>query len=460
MVLRRLLRAALPVLASVLAACGGGGSESDRAASPPPTATAAELPRDCGWLVRSDPNLLNLLYPDRYATYWVAALPIPPGGEIWLEGRYPHARYASFNLYNPRLEPIDALADVEIAPEPGSQQPFALGARRDATARDYRVRVIAAVPPAERASRESNTLYSYAAAGEQRSASPLTVAIYRLYVEDAGYDISGGVGLPQIAVKLADGSVLRGSAACSELERLPSAPAAEALNGLDPPIDTQPNTAAFADLQWLKFFDLQGSQANRFNAVPGLGDALSDNFGQSTANAGGFASNVHNNYIYATLSQSLGEVVAIEARMPTTPHTRNGEPRMGDGQLRYWSLCNNEANSQRYIDCLHDEQARRVSGERAIVLVSRAADRPANAIAECGVNWLNWGPFSNSLIIYRHMLPRGDFAQAIQRIPGPAGDHEREVMGEYYPYGTHLSKAAFEALGCPVDPDAIPNRAG
>ena len=146
--------------------------------------------------------------------------------------------------------------------------------------------------------------------------------------------------------------------------------------------------------------------------------------------------------------------------MPTTPHTRNGEPRMGDGQLRYWSLCNNEANSQRYIDCLHDEQARRVSGERAIVLVSRAADRPANAIAECGVNWLNWGPFSNSLIIYRHMLPRGDFAQAIQRIPGPAGDHEREVMGEYYPYGTHLSKAAFEALGCPVDPDAIPNRAG
>ena len=105
---------------------------------------------------------------------------------------------------------------------------------------------------------------------------------------------------------------------------------------------------------------------------------------------------------------------------------------------------------------LHDEQVRRVAGERAIVLVSRAADRPANAIAECGVNWLNWGPFSNSLIIYRHMLPRGDFAQAIQRIPGPAGDHEREVMGEYYPYGTHLSKAAFEALGCPVDPDAIP----
>lgn len=447
------------LLTAALTACGSDSatSSSDNPSSPA-APSAAELPRDCAWLVRSDANLLNVLYPDRAATYWVALLPIPPGGELWLEGRYPHARYASFNLYNPRLEPIDALADVTIAPEPGSTQPFAVGARRDAEARDYRVRVIAAVPPEDPAQREPNTLYSYAVAGEQRVPSPLAVAIYRVYVEDAGYDISGGVGLPQLAVPLPDGTVLRGSGACSALEQLPPVPAAEALNGLDPAVETQPNFAASMDLRWLKFFDLVSSQSHRFDAVPGLGPLLNTALGQSTANSGGFASNVHNSYATASLSQTLGAVGVIEARFPTTPHTRDGETVMGDGQLRYWSLCTNEVNSQRYIDCLYDEQVQRQRGDRAVIVVSRAQDRPANAIAECGVNWLNWGPFTNSLLIYRHMLPRADFAQAIQRVPGPSGAHEREVLGDYYPYGTHYSKADFEALGCPVNPDAIPNR--
>lgn len=445
------------ILSGLLTACAQSADPATATGNrpSPPPASAAELPRDCAWLLRSDPNLLNILYPDRAATYWVAALPIPPGGELWLEGRYPHARYASFNLYNPRLEPIDALADVEIAPQPGSVQPFAVGARRDAEARDYRVRVIAAVPPEDPAQREPNTLYSSLAAGEQRLPSPVAVVIYRVYVEDAGYDLSGGVGLPQVALPLADGAVLRGSEACSALERLPAVPAAELLNGLDPAVETQPNLAAFPQLRWLKFFDLLSSQSHRLDAVPLLGPLLSGALGQSTSNSGGFASNVHNSYMTASLSQSFGEIGVMVARMPTTPQTRDGEPVMGDGQLRYWSLCSNEVNSQRYIDCLYDEQVRRVQGERAIILVSRAQDRPANAIAECGVNWLNWGPFSNSLLIYRHMLPRGDFAEAIQNIPGPSGAHEREVLGAYYPEGRHYGRAEFERLGCPVNPDAV-----
>jgi hypothetical protein len=445
------------LLSGLLAACAQSADPATAAgANPnPPQASAAELPRDCAWLLRSDPNLLNILYPDRYATYWVAVLPIPPGGELWLEGRYPHARYASFNLYNPRLEPIDALADVEILPQPGSLQPFAVGARRDAEARDYRVRVIAAVPPEDPGQRQPNTLYSYVAAGEQRLPSPLAVVIYRVYVEDAGYDLSGGVGLPQLALPLVNGAVLRGSEACSALERLPTVPTAELLNGLDPAVETQPNLAAFPELRWLKFFDLLSSQSHRLDAVPLLGPLLSGTLGQSTSNSGGFASNVHNSYMTASLSQSLGELGVLVARMPSTPPTRDGEPVMGDGQLRYWSLCSNEVNSQRYIDCLYDEQVQRVQGERAIILVSRAQDRPANAIAECGVNWLNWGPFSNSLLIYRHMLPRADFAEAIQNIPGPSGAHEREVLGAYYPQGRHYRKAEFEQLGCPVNPDAL-----
>lgn len=449
-----------PVLISLcigLVACGSGTPSetavSSRSAAGAST-DASTQPRDCGWVTRSDPNLLNILYPDSHATYWVAELPIPPGGEVWLDGRYPHSRYMSFNLYNPRLEPLDALADVEISPASGSQQPFALGAARYAEPRDYHVRVIAGLKPDTAAEREPNTLYSFQTLGEQKQASPLAIVIYRLYVEDQGYDITGGAGLPKISFKLPSGQILTGTEACSLLEKAPQLPAATALNNSNPPIETQPNTAAFKQLQWLKFFDLQGSQANRFNATP-IGPPLAGALGQGAANSGGFASNVHNNYIYATGSQSLGEVVAIRALFPSAPHTQDGATVMGDGQLRYWSLCTNEANSQRYVDCVYDEQVTRTSGGQSIVLVSRPDERPANATSECGVTWLNWGPFTNTLLIYRHMLPRADFAHAIQRIPGPAGAHEQDSMGAYFPSGLHLSRLEFEQLGCPVNPDMI-----
>lgn len=420
---------------------------------------AADVPRDCFWTVRSDADLINVLYPDRYATYWGAAFAIPPGGEVLLRGRYPHARYMSFNLYNPRLEPLDALADVEIASEDGTN-PFALGADRQTQPRDYEVRIVSGVRPADPAQREGNTLYSFQTLGPQTVPSPLAVVLYRLYVEDEGQDISGGVGLPQVVLRL-NGQELSGSEACTALEPQPSANLGLLINTLDPPVETQPNTSAFTHLQWLKFFDLQSAQANRFNATP-IGGPLSGLLGQSANNAGGFASNVHNNYIYAVLSQSLGTVAVIAARAPTAPATRKAEPRMGDGQLRYFSFCTNDANSQRYFDCAYDEGIVRDARGRFVLAVSREADRPANATSECGVTWLNWGPLSQSLLIYRHMLPQPveRFPQAIQYIPGPAGANEESVMGEYFPYGMHLDRTAFEALGCPVNADDVPKLNG
>jgi hypothetical protein len=82
------------------------------------------------------------------------------------------------------------------------------------------------------------------------------------------------------------------------------------------------------------------------------------------------------------------------------------------------------------------------------VVVSDADQRPANARPECGVTWLPWGPQTQGLLIYRHMLADPTFANAIQRIPAPG--LEEDVMGSYYPSGEYLpDKAAFEARGCP-----------
>ena len=42
--------------------------------------------------------------------------------------------------------------------------------------------------------------------------------------------------------------------------------------------------------------------------------------------------------------------------VPTFPDTRPGTPRMPAGQLRYWSLCENDPSTQRFIGCLNDDR--------------------------------------------------------------------------------------------------------
>jgi hypothetical protein len=68
--------------------------------------------------------------------------------------------------------------------------------------------------------------------------------------------------------------------------------------------------------------------------------------------------------------------------------------------------------------------------------------------AACGVTWLAWGPQTQGLLIYRHMLPDPSFAPAIQNVPEPGA--EAATMGDYYPSGEYLAGPdEFTAKGCP-----------
>ena len=42
--------------------------------------------------------------------------------------------------------------------------------------------------------------------------------VYRVYVPDKGRDLTGGVGLPEAELQLADGTVLSGADACAALQ--------------------------------------------------------------------------------------------------------------------------------------------------------------------------------------------------------------------------------------------------
>lgn len=420
--------------------------------------------KDCFWGPATDPNAVNVLYPDKYAIYWTSSFHIPVGGHVLLKGDYPLARYMSFNAYNPLLQPIDALADSEIEADEGATNTSREGADRFADNRAYTVKIVAEVPAdkaglGDLSDRPANTLYSFQGReGVGFVPSNQATVIYRVYVPDEGRDQSGGVGLPRVVLVLADGTEVTGTEGCENAEPTTVPPLlADAIAASDPlPVGT--GTGGFNPPQWLKFFNLQGSQANRFNATP-LGDVIRPTPLNPQDSGGGFASNAHNSYIYSAASQQFGEIMVFAAKYPKTPTTLAGDAVMGGGDMRYWSLCTNDRESQRWIDCYYDEQTVPMNnsdghnddGDWRLFVVAPGSDMPSNASQDCGVNPLAWGFAGESLVIQRHMLSEPDYQPAIQFIPGAAGHCEAPVMAEGFPYSAPMSKADFEAFGCDID---------
>lgn len=471
-----------------------GGDDTDGAGGGDPS---GQFKRDCFWVAQVDSGAANTLYPDKFAVYWTASVDIPVDGKIIFKGEYPHARYMSYHSYNPILQPLDALADEEINPDPGHTNTSREGADRTATNRSYTVELIAAVPPDSLNDRLDNTLYSFQGSGQNRVPSNKANIIFRTYIANDGADVTGNVGLPRVTVQAADGSQVAGTDACSASSGFETPSTASALQQQSgPPIQSTAQIGEFT-INWLRFFNFSGSQANRFNATP-AGEPLIQSPFNSANTAGGFASNVHNAYVYTQFRHEADDnnpntylIGAFEMKVPNAPATFNGGATMPTGtDMRYWSVSTAENNQQAVVDGKYDEQTispkmddgngNNVTDpaytDRRIFVISRpGVDRPVNATEDCGVNWLNWGPGSGSIIIIRNMLSKPSFKQAIQQIEPLPEECEEPIMnpnyshtnylgnlpqddsGSYFPYGSHFTKDDFEALGCPVDPTALNN---
>lgn len=424
----------------------------------------APIQRQCTWLTHEDPELMNVFFPDTQAHYWVGVFATLPGVTLRIHGEFPHARYMSFNIYGPTLGPIDGIADVEILPDAGSVNPFLPGANRNATNRKYTLTVLPQPAPTDPSKRARNTIY----AGVNGLATPAGNLMYRVYVPDAGATFAGSVDLPRFRYSLA-GIQIEPPDTCALLEKtrlglgLNNELAAMNLSALPIPV------GGSEPLEWHKFFNAPLSVTNALESV--LGDSpIYDPVREILYDSGlrgGFLSNRDNQYVAVMVNNRFGELVALTSKLPTTPRTYQNVPVMPAGQLRYLSLCSNDMPTQRYWDCLYDEQIPREPDGDYVVVISHADQRPANARPECGVAWLNWGPLATSTLIMRHMLAAPDFAHSIQKVE--ALDSERQVMGAYYPFGTYSSKAEFESLSadprgdaatCRVDATVLRQRSG
>lgn len=173
---------------------------------------------------------------------------------------------------------------------------------------------------------------------------------------------------------------------------------------------------------------------------------------------GGYYSNAHTAYLVAPVSRLLGpdpdgaNVLVLTGRAPTTPRTVSGVATMGEGEVRYWSLCQNESPvTTRASGCLHDEQVPVDDDGRYTIVIGRPEDRPATATTECGVAWLDWGsgdgvdrPESGTLLL-RQLLAESGFAGAITAVPAPG---EEATMGDHLPTGRYEAAADLDVGTC------------
>lgn len=458
----------------------------------------------------------NVNYPDEFAAYWGSNWPLglPPGAVLVLHGQFPHARYMSFQTYNynqppPSQGPNDSLYDAQIVPDPGSTNPFVAGNPRDLPNRSYTIYIVSGTPPANPADRPANTLYTGRATGLG------TTLVYRVYLADQGETVDGGVGEPQAELQFADGSVVNtGPGVCQDLSVESLGAGSHGLmnvvqyaalrtetkvNGVVvnvPPPVTHPSVNPPRFERWFNYrysvvgyFDqtypgfsfgsLQpptyGQGRYFFQMYPEFSNPLADRSTFPATATGGPLSNKDGYAMIAFGDRGFGQLMVIHGRAPTVPHTYEGQDVMGTGQVRYWSFCQNEFQSGRYVSCVFDEQVPIAPDGTYTIVTGLPSDRPSNATTACGVAWLDWpvrgdgapdyveggdpngipgtllpadkgGRREMGFIGYRQILPDPTFQGGIGNVttPGTAAS----VLGDYMPTAEYVSKAYFESLGC------------
>lgn len=399
-------------------------------------APARPAPVGCSWPAKLNQDTFNFAYPDTSATYWAAHFPFVEGARLVIRGTYPHARYFSFHAYDEVQRPVDSIADLDIAPDDGSINPFTSKQRVPDDRRAYTVYVEFTASPAKRA---QNTVYAGQMTNGQRN--PAGFVIYRTYTPDDPASPEGSVPLPTITLETSGGVVALEFGTCEPLPPDAGGGVNDAIRDSDHPElpDTGGHHPASTNPPTFK----------RFYGMDQFPRDFTGSAGDDSAEAqseGGFLSNQQIAYLYAYTSREYGDILVMRGKAPTFPDTRAGDSVILPRQVRYWSVCQNNGLTQRVTDCSADHQTVVGRDGYYTVVVSDPSDRPNNATARNGYTWLAWGgAYVEGIVIYRHMLPSSRFAEAIQNVK--EGERPAPVMGEFYPRAVYCDRATFEAGG-------------
>jgi len=451
-----------------------------------------------------------MLGTDAHVTYGKLLFVAPIGSELLVEGDYPHCRYFSYEI----LPPLDPghpasgtmgetpevpIVDVDIAPDPGSTNPFQVGADRTATERHYHVQFDLELGNAVDLNPQAMHSPEYRAPGNSRTGGPFGFAgawggnvftpsdlWMRIYAPDEDSGNLGGVSLPKATLRLDTGEEfwLRCDFSLAEERQTTRVPA-----GRD--ILREPFPAIGPQLGWFKIFGLAQNRAESAAYVysqpygdipPEAAKAeirrdflLMFNRGEDAEPPGNFEGSSttckNNHYLNRMLQLGPSKVYVITGKMPTFPATREGEPTMTGGEVRYWSINQyGRGEDDRYetavnYNSLMDDEVVLNEDREYIIVYSTQENRPANALPENGVSWVDWGPRTRQTLTVRRMsvmpewylpqytpdeynLPWAEAARSGTRYDETlVGLNQPGVMGPYHPVIHYMNEEEFEALG-------------
>lgn len=424
-------------------------SETSLTASiPKPPARIADNPNPyCSWWTITTPSTMNVAFPDSNAAYWTTPYIAKPGESIVVNGAYPEARYMSFTVYDNTFGVftnngvLSQISDYQIQPEAGSSNPWAANASADTPVGG--AFSVTLRPVVSTKMKNSLPILPSNPVASGNAPARLGFLVYRVYLP-ANMDFSS-VPLPTLSVVNARGDVSP-LPRCQTKER--------------PQLATLKQGVKL--LSALKGLAKTGPAA----PVPPCGDTCTYNafLRPTAASTSRVFPNPGNAYAAMIYQPTAGQLMVVRMLVPSTPL---GEKPVAwpnaSYDLRYWSMCNNvyekpypvvsnpSPNGTPNYGCISDDTAVVDSQGYATFVLSRPSDRPKNATAANGINWLPMSvtkPRATGLLALRHMLPSANFTESVLAVPyGSNPAATAAVMGAYYPQTYTCSAATFRVGG-------------
>lgn len=476
----------------------------------------------------ADHSAHYFLYPDPHVTYLKALFVAPFGSRLLVDGDFPHCRFFDLQC-SPPTDPAAPMSigyggaevpivDADLEPEPGSVNPFRVGADRSAAQRAWKARFELEQGDLVRlnegrfpGSMSETPGSAYRARGNLRVGGPfratgnLNAGAFlpgylwvRYYAPDHAAGPLAGVRVPRLALELATGERfwLKPAHRAWVRRQVLAVPVPATRSG-----PLQPTAAA--DQGWQKGFGIllqlleagaralpesfSGQTVEARRTLVRRLDAVLTRRGADQGHPGDLEPSAtcctYISYLGRRLHCPPGSVLALTGRLPRCPATRGGEAAMAGGELRYFSIT-------RYVHLGRDRTANLFPGLCAgslmddeiatdaegwyCVAFSRPQDCPANARPEAGVTWQDWGPAGEQGATLRWLAVgpewRAPWAPDSANLPWARtawsaaaydqtliGRNRRDgVLGERLPSLHLFSSAGFARLGARIDPRSLP----
>lgn len=475
------------------------------------------------------------LFPEPQATYLLMPnYQAPFGHTAVLTGDFPHARYFSVQA-TPSFEPEHygglfgigeiPIVDADIEPDPGNVNPFRVGADRTATNRAYTVHLESMVGAADeltpayrpetgfRAGAHEGRPVNWRPTSGTRFVGPWGHEDYqeysplralspkgrwafgeiwiRYFLPDRGVGPLAGVDIPKVVYETPDGDRYFIQAELGELEA--------AMNATEPIEPADPEHPGYRIASNIGWYNLWGILRNGFQEVTlnlqtyefdksyvrgiekGVSGKAEDLDGPASYKS---TESLTPYQTYFQRGMSIGEdhVAVLTGRKPVTPTTVDGDPVMQGGEARWYSITTYDDFLDLFdlgraygqpISTVYDEQIITDEDGYFTIVFAREDERPANATAENGVTFVEWGPRGTAGVMWRWTSIQDEWSFDLdpneinlgRETDRSSVDYDRSVIGEndrdgflgdYQPVWHYLPRTEFEALGDQVAWDQIP----